>query len=1856
MIKFLSTKNLLRKKSTLTTLVMASVFVVVATLVAMPLIIFGEPSQLAATTAPPSPLGSINAGGLEPNFIDPDCNDLTPFQTVLFNNPQFINDTPDSTNPIIIYRADQLRGFACYVNNDILGRRGSNGQIFDGWFFALGDDINLGGDTVSWSSDSVSGTPSNVWTPIGNATNRFSGNFDGRGHSIINMTAIVIAEGTTDTQLDFGGMPTSDFMTYVNRWGINAFLFGPVSSDPDGIPTPPSPSPILDPSLRSEAHAGLFGYLHGGTISNINMTRPIAIAIQHAAVQTNGFVGGSGTLEGVPFGFAQAGSVVGRAFGTLENLSATDAVVISSSNNSFAGGIAGSINRYLGTPNLNNIDNMHATGVVIASDRAEYSNVPINLRSRDAGGIAGSFGTPITGVSIAVTNSSFEGEVLARQTGGGLVGSYWAQWAGGSSITFDNNTVEFDQLLVNNQGGGLIGTVWAQGVTISNNNISGNMGGSNTDSGVSQIGGIGGYVQALGLSATNNTVAGNISTNGQAGGFFAQTVPADIGSSMGLSISGSSYTGDILAGNLAGGLIAVAIGGNDSTTVNINDVTVAGSVNASTAGGAMGTGGGIGFSVNNFTQTSNITGGTGLVNSFGGSGGNFVITNSNFSGDVTGAGIASGFGGISDVVLENVHVSGSTGGSGGFGGFGGASNFIITDSSFSGNIGGNGVIDGFWAGNSIVLNGVNVSGNIGGSGFAGGFDTSGNLTINNSNFTGTLNGSFGFASGFWAGDDISLDGVTINVTGATNDISNTFASSFYAGRNLTIANSDFIGDVERAGFADSFEVVGSILLNNVNRTGNSGGAGFGDTFQIRAQEGNGFTIINSSFNGNMYGAGIANYFSLTSDNNPNITLDGVSVSGSARTGGIFRYFGGQRDIIIVNSNFTNTVTGPSASGLFRNVGGSNLVISNVTRTGSITATSGVATGAIGNYYGSSISVTNSTFSGDVTGVTGAFGFADSSGVANGLTLSGFTRSGNVTTESGRASGFMGDWGSSSAIVITDGSIIEGNITSEQGDARGFAYYVGAHGGIILTNFTRTGNVTAENGRASGFLTDFGGGAVNITNSTFGGNILSDGDAVGFGYSVGGFGGLNLSGVTKTGNVTAENGRAVGFVMNYTSTDPLNIINNSSFSGDISGSGFASRFMENFGIEGGINLNGVSMSGNVVSTSGTATGFAGSGATTSLISITDSEFEGDVRSGGGWAIGGLFTSLGNFSGITFDGLTWNGDIIATESNATHIGGLIGTFGLDNDLNILNTEFTGDILLSGSMTPGMGNMSSTGELTTVGGLVGAFGSGGNVNLDGVTRTGHIIAPTSGTVSPFLRAGGIFGMVHTSSIDASDINVTGNVIGGWTAGGFAGSIGASDSVSITGSEFRGNVAQVNTDLRDRTYRPIYPQAPNVGRVFGPTTEIIEHGHAGGVIGDIGSESIFSPLTDFSLTDVVSQGTVTGAQAGGLVGRTIYIDAFQTTHIGNVNAVTHAAGGLVGTALNANIEESFVMGDVTIENIGAAVRAGGLIGGSSSFNVSATMMPETNDAIQYDPFDIDRDFIVDHTITNAFVAGNVRAISSNDLPYAGGMIGSVSPMLHYNPAGLEAPYNVVDLNLGDVEITNVYLDGDSTAVGGIYQGSIVGFSSVDPTLSGVYIDYEMLSGNRFAIGNWATAANPSNTDPYHAGATNLKTIQMTGDGTGIPSQPGLQVNVHGLGPYLLTEDRADVNMSFLWTTTDIWIAVPDSLGSIHLFYPRFAWAPNAGPAYIADAAVPTPAPTPAPGGGGDRPSGGGNNNDNRPRAASNVCAYPIPGEPAPFIYRATSDREGSLTLHFETGGEPFNRYMLEYGYFGRGFTFGAM
>ena len=300
-------------------------------------LIFSDTYKPSEAAAPPlSQLRALNTSGLSvANQLAP-----TPAQLTAFDSKVNAGGT------VTIANQGDLLALAQRVNagNDFAGRN-----------FELGANIELSGSKPTYGRTAVSstvddyfvsGSLSNVWTPIGNVNNKFRGNFDGKGFTISNMTSF-----------ESGGE------------GVGG-------------------------TITTEAHAGLFGFVENGTIQNLNMTNPVAIAQQQT--------------------FSQAGSVVGKTTGQVINNTVSNAIVASGSDDSFAGGTAGSLNNSAITLNDND-----ASGIIVSAgtvNQTTQTTSPIDTLSGQAGGIVGGLGV---GSSLTIDNSNFTGgTVLSNQMAG----------------------------------------------------------------------------------------------------------------------------------------------------------------------------------------------------------------------------------------------------------------------------------------------------------------------------------------------------------------------------------------------------------------------------------------------------------------------------------------------------------------------------------------------------------------------------------------------------------------------------------------------------------------------------------------------------------------------------------------------------------------------------------------------------------------------------------------------------------------------------------------------------------------------------------------------------------------------------------------------------------------------------------------------------------------------------------------------------------------------------------------------------------------------------------------------------------------------------------------------------------------------------------------------------------------------------------------------------------------------------------------------------------------------------------------------------------------------------------------------
>lgn len=296
-------------------------------------------------------------------------------------------------DPYIIMTAAQLAKLSADVNS---------GTDYSGTYFKLGADLDLGG------SD-------RTWTPIGDATYTFKGNFNGDGKTISNMYAY--------------GKNTNN-----KKYGYRA-LFGNITG-----------GTIENFTLASPSSTGAWGYIaaavaygSGATVKNIIITNP---KVTTQAKSSKGFAGGvvghiadgvienckivSGTIDSK---FKCTGGVVGYATDAqISGCSVKDVTI--SSTSQYVGGIVGQL-QY--TDGINSIEN------------CTVENCAIRSTSSAVGGVVGSAYGNSAGIITVKLCSVTGGSVTASNYAGGIMGqSFNADIIGccnyGASVTATSST------------------------------------------------------------------------------------------------------------------------------------------------------------------------------------------------------------------------------------------------------------------------------------------------------------------------------------------------------------------------------------------------------------------------------------------------------------------------------------------------------------------------------------------------------------------------------------------------------------------------------------------------------------------------------------------------------------------------------------------------------------------------------------------------------------------------------------------------------------------------------------------------------------------------------------------------------------------------------------------------------------------------------------------------------------------------------------------------------------------------------------------------------------------------------------------------------------------------------------------------------------------------------------------------------------------------------------------------------------------------------------------------------------------------------------------------------------------------
>jgi hypothetical protein len=1049
------------------------------------------------------------------------------------------------------------------------------------------------------------------------------------------------------------------------------------------------------------------------------------------------------------------------------------------------------------------------------------------------------------------------------------------------------------------------------------------------------------------------------------------------------------------------------------------------------------------------------------------------------------------------------------------------------------------------------------------------------LTISNSSYSGSVTATSGSAGGFTSLMKnvryVFVDGFTVTGNVSSSTQTGGLFGGFESASSLTLKNINIDGDItsnssQAGGLFGGGSNSGAVTIENVTVEGNvSGKTQVGGLYGAYGNNSSGgvLSVKTSSVTGDVTGGnnvgGLAGAILATV-----VTIDGFDYTAATETG------------------ISSVSGGGAASGIapyfyIKASGASNTsTFNNIHLKGNISSGSGEVAGIGSGYFSHNIALTNSSFEGNLS-INGGYeaGGAFGGMAINGdLTISGFTRKGNLTAGSATlVGGLIGAAGNQLQKLTVEDSSVTGDITITA-NANGVAGIVGgyySYSDTIIDNVQVDGDISNKGSFAGGFASIFKTKSLSITDSTFDGNLTANGHSAG---------GLFVSAVME-GQMTLDNVTQKGDI-----TAPIS----------------AAKIAPHFQLGGA-----------------------------STITITDSNFtDGDLSTNANEPSGGLFGTFYISQSMTIDNVKYKGDLILPENSTggAGIGKLVAFANIGGDLTVTNSEFLGEVYapkapdaggLAGAMQvlgeTTLKNLTVEGDVTGLvrtGGLFGILNSysGNGITVDEITMTGDIknssvdMDENSINMSSSMpayggsRAGGLFGEIANymgkAGVTISNVEQNGDVTGLVFSGGLMGNIGGVyGDLTVSDSNFTGDVKA--------TYSKRFSASI---------------GHAGGIIGagDSGTHGIIisgggPTVYDISFRTITHRGNVEGALAGGIIAGVDRADLYQTAQIGDVTGLTYGAGGLVGAAVILNIDQSLANGNISTDAITAngfiATYVGGLVGGNSGWGsgCDGQTCPVSSSP--------------DYTINNSWYAGNVN-VNAIVAAFAGGLVGGST--------------DSTGSSMGKINIDNSYMVGntDASNTSGapyVYSGNVVGYSINDPTISEsgqVYVDYQELSDGRCAIANQGSCvATPSiGDDSYHAGVTNLKTWEMTGDGKGLPGYNAGTV-IYKDEDYSLTEDRAVDNMVFVEDSNDIWRVPAEQLGSkigsvarktmvkdestnalsflglgstnayaktitdlydMDTYYPRLAWidiGPNIKPAVE----ILSGEPDPEPGKGGDIP-----------------------------------------------------------------------
>ena len=1144
--------------------------------------------------------------------------------------------------------------------------------------YALGGNIDATA-TSTWNSNAG-------FTPVGNASTRFSGTLDGLGHAISNLTI---------------NLPTS----------TDVGLFGQTAAA-SSVRT----LGLVGESITGNIRTGGLAGLNYGTISNIYATGSVSggsFPVGGLVGRNRGTISNSYATSNVAGGIKNAGGLVGSNYGTISNSYATGNVTGGAYQ---VGGLVG-VNYGSGTVStsyaIGGVSGSSNVGGLIGLNSGTVNNSYWNTDIY-ATGIGGGTTTGATGLNTAAMQSAanFSGFTFTATPGasgnnwvmvdadgtlnnaGNAAGATYPMLASEYSINI-NNAHQLQLMAmapganytltssINAAATGNGGDVWGSAGFVPVGNASSNFSGSFDGLGnsianltINRPGadnvGLFGVAQAsvinnLGLinvsitghnsvgaligsatvgSASNDYATGQVTGQGNVGGL--------LGFENTMNLSSSHAESTVTGGSAVGGLIGYTYGGSFSS-LNYARGNVTGT--GSDIGGLIGHNG-FAFNVVDSYASGNVHGGSNVGGLVGNNSAAGNIANSYATGHVTG--MASNIGGLvglnastvsssywnSDVLATGIGLdSGTTTGTTGLttAQMQVATNFSgFTFTSTPGAAG--------W----IIVNGdgsLNTSGTPGGGTYpmlASEYSTS----INNAHQLQLMAMAPGASYTLAANINAAATGTGTDVWGSAGFVPIGNASSQFTG------NFDGLGQT-----LSNLTVSGSSLNNGL----------FGSVAYATIQ---GLTLSTVSVGGGTGPqgalAGTVDHATISNVTASNVTVTHATSDPWAGTGGLI----GNAS----NSTLANlAVTGTSVMNNAWHVGGLVGTLANSTLASSSSNANLVNVGyGVGGLigYSSGSTVSNSTASGNVSG--GGYGRGGLIGIMSGGSVLNSSASGNVTNSGSRQTG--GLVGNGSGTI--DGSFATGAVSSTGDKTGGLS---GDFTGTISNsyasgNVTGTTNVGGLVGFNSGSISTSHAQASQVSGTSNVGGLVGTNDTTG---------NISSSQLAGAGVVTASGSYAGGLVgQNLGSVTTGGVSSASS----VTGANFVGGLI---GVNGGFSNATASIAQSTVdgtvslSNSGT---LAGGLVGRNFGVISNSNSTGLVTAGiNTFAVGGL---VGANSG-TISNASTNGSSVAAGAGSDAAGTLIGVqSGTDN-----GSSSTGTVTIGGTATsPRIGLSYTDGLITT------------------------------------------------------------------------------------------------------------------------------------------------------------------------------------------------------------------------------------------------------------------------------------------------------------------------------------------------------------------------------------------------------------------------------------------------------------------------------------------------------------------------------------------------------------------------------